>query len=238
MQFIDRFDVILLDMARTFMFDVDRFSATEDFSATYRRLGGNALGSEKVQQLISTVFNAMRTDSLNPYVYDRFPSVRHYLETLPLPDALPGNELDLLEQVFAEHEVGTVPEAYAEVLHRLRKTHRLGVVSDLWSDKELSVAELERADIRALFEVCVFSSDHGHLKPSPYPFLQAIAAFTVERARLLFVGDSLRRDIAGAKAVGLSTVWIKAEQNNPNVPNAQSPIPDLVVQDLRHLLAP
>ncbi len=103
------------------------------------------------------------------------------------------------------------------------------------------MAELERADIRALFEVCVFSSDHGHLKPSPYPFLQAIAAFTVERARLLFVGDSLRRDIAGAKAVGLSTVWIKAEQNNPNVPNvpnAQSPIPDLVVQDLRDLLEP
>jgi hypothetical protein len=31
-RFIDRFDVILLDMARTFMFNVDRFSEEEDFA--------------------------------------------------------------------------------------------------------------------------------------------------------------------------------------------------------------
>jgi len=58
MRFIDRFDVILLDMACTFMFDVDRFSATEDFAATYRQFGGNALGTEKVQQRISIVQEA------------------------------------------------------------------------------------------------------------------------------------------------------------------------------------
>ena len=39
-RFIDGFDIILLDMGSTFMFDVDRFSADEDFGATYRTVGG------------------------------------------------------------------------------------------------------------------------------------------------------------------------------------------------------
>ena len=42
-RFIDKFEVILLDMVRTFMFDADRFSVADDFAATYRRIGGHTL---------------------------------------------------------------------------------------------------------------------------------------------------------------------------------------------------
>ncbi len=39
MRFVDQFHVILLDMANTFMFGVDRFSEDKNFAATYWKAG-------------------------------------------------------------------------------------------------------------------------------------------------------------------------------------------------------
>jgi hypothetical protein len=58
-RFIDQFDIILLDMGYTFMFDVDRFSDTENYGTTYYRLGGTLLSSRQIQEIISTVFDTM-----------------------------------------------------------------------------------------------------------------------------------------------------------------------------------
>jgi FMN phosphatase YigB (HAD superfamily) len=139
-----------------------------------------------------------------------------------------------LEQVFALHEIGTVPDDYAKALHRLRESHRLTVVSDIWSKSDLYFRELERAGIRELFDFISFSSEHGYIKPSPHPFEKAIEAAMVDRSKIVFVGDSFRRDIAGAKAVGLKAIWINADGTETNDGLAK---PDLVVQDLRDLLA-
>jgi len=234
-RFIDKFDVLLLDMGRTFMFDVDRFSDADDFAATYRRIGGSTLSDGEVGRIISTVFDTMLADSRNPNYYDRFPSVLSYLKALPVSQDLPQSEIRLLEYVFALHEIGTVPDTHVEALRRLHETHRLGVVSNIWSKSDLYVKEFKGTGIHELFEVLFFSSDHGRIKPSPSLFLQAIAAFAVDQAKIVFVGDSLKQDIAGAKAVGLSAVWIGADVNNVDIGGTR---PDLVVQDLRELLEP
>lgn len=52
---IDRFEAILLDMGKTFMFNVDHFSEKEDFGATYRQLGGSALNVTEVHPIISAL---------------------------------------------------------------------------------------------------------------------------------------------------------------------------------------
>lgn len=232
-RFIDKFDVILLDMGRTFMFDVDCFSDVEDFGATYRQIGGSALSDSEVRRILSVLFEKMMADSRNPAYYDRFPSIMTYLESVSNSRALPKSEIALLEQVFAMHEIGTVPAAHAEALHRLRETHRLGAVSDIWSKRDLYLQEFTRAGIRDLFSVITFSSDHGHLKPSAHPFSTAIEELDVDRSKIVFVGDSLRRDIAGAKAVGLSAVWIGAGLEGLD---DSHPRPDWVIRDLRDLL--
>ena len=46
MHFINKFDVLLLDVGHTFMLRGYRFFNTEDFAATYRSLGGNLLADE------------------------------------------------------------------------------------------------------------------------------------------------------------------------------------------------
>ena len=56
----------LLDMSHTFMFDVDRFSDTEDYGATYRQIGGNLLSSGEIHRTIAALFDSMLADYEDP----------------------------------------------------------------------------------------------------------------------------------------------------------------------------
>lgn len=64
-------------------------------------------------------------------------------------------------------------------------------------------------------------------------FNKAIEAFGVKREKIVFVGDSLERDISGALSAGLSTVWINTESSHVD---QSFPKPDLVIQDLQYLI--
>ena len=232
-RFIDKFDVILLDMGQTFMFDVDRFSDKENFGATYRQLGGQALGDAEVRRIILSVFERLLTHSRDAAFFNRFPTVVQSLRNFAELKSLDGEELDRIEQVFAMHEIGTVPQTHVAALRQLSETHRLGVISNIWSKSDLYLREFDRAGIRDLFDIIVFSSDQGYIKPSPYLFSKAIALLNVDRTKIVFVGDRLSRDIAGASAVGLSTIWINPSRNDVDSGIAN---PDLVIENLRDLL--
>ncbi|MYE90601.1 HAD family hydrolase [Candidatus Poribacteria bacterium] len=232
-RFIDQFDVVLLDVSHTFMFDVDRFSDTEDYGATYRQIGGNLLSNGEVYRTISALFNSMMADYEDPNCYDSFHPVLSYLKVLPESKPLPVDEIRLLAQVIAMHEVGTIPATHAKALHRLDETHRLGIVSNIWSSSTLYLREFERVGIRNLFDVIIFSSDHRCIKPSPYIFAKAIEAFDVDRSKIVFVGDSLKHDIAGAKAAGLSSVWINTDTSQVDQITLG---PEFIIKDLRDLI--
>jgi HAD superfamily hydrolase (TIGR01509 family) len=175
----------------------------------------------------------MASDARNPSYYEQFPSVVRYIRDIPEAKNLPDSDIALLEEVFAVHEVDRIPDTHAEVLHRLHETHRLGIVSDIWSKTDLYFKELDRAGIRELFEIIIVSSDHGRLKPSQNLFAKAVERFGIERSKIVFVGDSLKRDIAGAKAAGLSAVWIYDGTSQVDDCTAR---PDLVIQNLRNLI--
>ena len=49
------------------------------------------------------------------------------------------------------------------------------------------------------------------MKPSPTLFREAFAAFDVHPSEILFAGDSLKRDVKPAKALGLATAWINRQ---------------------------
>lgn len=233
MRFIDRFDVVLLDMGCTFMFNVDRFDEDDDFGAMYCRAGGNRLQGEEVFEILSAIFHQMIADSKRPEKYDNFSSVVTYLKRHPKSAQLPADEIAILEKVFSEHEAGTVPEAYANALRQLHRTHRLGIVSDIWSHSERFHQELARVSIRELFEAIVFSSDIGIIKPSSKIFQKALETFGVDVSRVVYIGDSLRRDIAGAKSLGMEAIWIQQNQ----VSEKDIPVkPDLIISDLQDVL--
>jgi HAD superfamily hydrolase (TIGR01549 family) len=233
MRFIDRFEVVLLDMGRTFMFDVDRFDQGDDFGATYCRAGGNRLQGEDVFEILSAIFHQMIADSRRPEKYDNFSRVLTYLKRHPKSAQLPADEIAILEKVFSEHEAGTIPEAYANALRQLHRTHRLGIVSDIWSHSERFYQELARAGIRELLEVVVFSSDIGIIKPSPRIFQKALDAFGVDVSKTVYIGDSLRRDVAGAKSLGIAAIWIQQDRISEKYISVK---PDLIISDLQDVL--
>ena len=204
---LDGYSVVLLDMNRTFMFGEDRFGPDEDYAGTYRALGGTLPG-ERVSALVAACYDRLGALYPDPAHHDRFPTVRETMRSLPGARGLGEDEVDRLERTFALHERGRVPDAYAAALHRLAASHRLAVVADIWADKGPWLDELRRAGVFDLFEAAVFSSEVGSVKPSPRPFLVAVEALGARREECVVVGDSARRDVGGAKAAGLSAVWI------------------------------
>jgi putative hydrolase of the HAD superfamily/5'-nucleotidase len=221
MKLLDRFPVLLLDLNGTFMFGEDRFGIGEDFHATYRALGGVRLDSAQVSAGIRGCYEGMLSLYRSPGSFDNFPSLAEGLRRYA---DVPASELHLLEQVFTVHERGLVPPAYAALLRRLSQTHQLGLVSNIWGRKEAWLAEFGRAGISDVFKGMVFSSDSRNIKPSPSLFRLALQSFP-KNSRVLFVGDSLARDIEPAKALGLATAWI-----NPR--GEVSPYADYILPDL------
>jgi putative hydrolase of the HAD superfamily len=230
-RFIDKFEVILLDMGNTFMFGCDRFGENEDYQSTYRQLGGHVLRPEELRFHITDLFERMVRAGRDPARYDDFGDTRRFLEETDSLNLSP-REVELIVEVFARHEVGTVPERQANALHQLSRSHPLGLVSNVWSPSSLFEAELERAGIRHLFAVRVWSSDTLSIKPSPRLFEKALTFFNVPPERVVYVGDNPQRDIIGAKSLGMATVWI---ENKVRPLTPEDPRPDLIITDLTQL---
>lgn len=218
------YPVWLLDMNGTFMFGGDRFGPSEDYGATYAACGGT-LGTDKAQALISACFAYLDARYSDPAYHERFPSVVEALQAITRHTPLPPSEIDTLAHVFARHEVGQILPAYAEALHTFAQQHRLALIADIWADKTLWLRALKRAQVFDCFEVLLFSSDHGCVKPSPVLFEKAMHQMNVEPSACLMIGDSARRDVGGAAAAGIDAVWIGT---GTPPPEALAQIPDML----------
>lgn len=225
MRLLDTFPVLLLDMNGTFMFGADRFGPGEDFHAAYRAVGGHRLSAAEVTRFIRVCYGGMSRDYADPAHYDDFPSLTEGLRRYARP---PARELPLLERVFTLHELGVVPEWSAAVLRRLANTHKLALVANIWAPKQAWLEEFGRAGISGVFQYTVFSSDFRRIKPSPVLYREALRGVGAQPPEALFVGDSLRYDMEGAKRVGLSTAWITTQpQPHPSVDYALSGLQEL-----------
>jgi HAD superfamily hydrolase (TIGR01549 family) len=222
---LDKFPVLLFDMGGTFVFDCDKFGMNEDFYRTYCFVGGKRLSSQEVTHLIRVCFDGMMRDYNNPDCYNNFLTLTEGFQRYAGP---PKDELPFLEKVFAIHEFGTVSKPNAELLCRLARTHRLGLVSNIWSPKQLCLNEFERAGIGKIFSHSVFSSDFRWIKPSPFLFQEALREMKAPTHEILFVGDNIERDMKGAKNVGLATAWVTPLTNrHPSVDYVMSNIQEL-----------
>lgn len=87
--------------------------------------------------------------------------------------------------------------------------------------------------IDALADFTLISGEFGVWKPNRAIFEEALRLGGVEAADALMVGDSLEFDIAGARDVGLRTVWVNRTQPDRLTTD---PEPDHVIHDLAELL--
>ena len=192
------------------MFGGDRFGPDQDYASTYRALGGTGSSGE-VNSAIQSAFDYLAIRYDDPAYHDSFPPVNEALAAVA--GGWPLRERDRLARTFAHHELGRVPSEYAAALRRLARRHRLGLVADIWATRDLWVEELNRAGVLGLFDVLVFSSDNGSVKPSPEPFRRALREMGGTPDDAVMVGDSAHRDGGGAQAAGLSFVLVGADRH-------------------------
>jgi HAD superfamily hydrolase (TIGR01509 family) len=83
----------------------------------------------------------------------------------------------------------------------------LGIVCDVgFTGGELLREFLAREGLLAHFSGWAFSDEIGHYKPAPQIFEAALATLDAQPSGAMHVGDLRRTDIAGAAAIGMTTV--------------------------------
>lgn len=83
----------------------------------------------------------------------------------------------------------------------------LGIVTD--APKLQAYTRLVALGVEGFFGVAVCFEDTGHRKPSQLPFAAAVSKIGFPPEKVLFVGDSLKRDVKGARKFGMKTAWAK-----------------------------
>ncbi len=91
-------------------------------------------------------------------------------------------------------------------LRRLHDHFKLGVVSD--AQRAYFRTELTAAKLAPLVDVTVASGEYGFRKPDPRLFSIALERLGVPPDVAVYVGDSVERDICGARAAGMWAVLL------------------------------
>ena len=136
---------------------------------------------------------------------ERFGRMFEMLELTP-----PGDEQ--LTELLATHMEGVtrsyaLPAGYQKLLRTLRRDFRLAIFSNFdYAPALLNM--LRRQDIEPWFDPIVVSATIGYRKPGRRAFDKALEMVGEDRRRILFVGDSLADDVAGAGAAGLDVAWV------------------------------
>jgi putative hydrolase of the HAD superfamily len=108
----------------------------------------------------------------------------------------------------------TIERYLPSLLNELHKKHKLAVVSNM-SFAKAGPLSLEKFDIAKYFDAVIISGMIGWRKPNPKIFQQALKALNVKAGNAVFVGDSLRADIEGARQLGIRTVFIEDKSKKP-----------------------
>ncbi len=122
------------------------------------------------------------------------------------------------------------PEAQA-VLDQLAPHFTLGLLTN--GIGSMQRRKLEVLNIAQYFRMTVISEEAGFAKPDPRIFQRALNLAGVSPEAAIFVGDTLDLDVAGARAAGVTAVWINRRGREAD---PAQPTPDHVIADLLGLL--
>jgi HAD superfamily hydrolase (TIGR01662 family) len=149
-----------------------------------------------------------------------------------IPDAVLRKAIRDMYAVSQAHwqlEADTLP-----TLQDLRaQGYRLGMISNAGDDQDVQTL-IDKAGIRAYFDIILISAAQGIRKPNPRIFHQALQHWGAPPERAIMVGDTLGADILGAKNAGIYSVWI-TRRASPNQPHQDLIIPDAAVDSLSAL---
>lgn len=124
-----------------------------------------------------------------------------------------------------------------DLLWSLKKTHRLGLLSDGYL--EVQQRKLYALRLTHYFDAIVFSDQWGResWKPSVRPFAEILARLRTEASASIYVGDNPTKDFLGARQIGMFTIWIQRPEGiyASMQPPTANHAPDLTLGSLDEL---
>jgi HAD superfamily hydrolase (TIGR02253 family) len=119
-----------------------------------------------------------------------------------------------------------------DVLNKLKKKGlKLGILSD--APRMQAWIRLVEMNIQKNFDIVVTLDDTGVKKPDQRPFMKAAETLGLRPEEILFVGDSVLRDVEGAKRAGM--VAVLAKYGNFDAQKSKTK-PDYMIDDIEELL--
>jgi putative hydrolase of the HAD superfamily len=133
-------------------------------------------------------------------------------------------------EVYSERKV------YPEVVSVLRSFKdmgaRMGIISNTTNPVFMKEKEMQATGLKPFFEFAIYSSNAPYRKPHPSIFELAMTHLDMNPAEILFVGDDISMDIAGAQGVGMKSAWLN--RGGKNLPVGINP--DYELHSLEDLL--
>jgi len=139
-----------------------------------------------------------------------------------------AEELSLLFAKRRRKLVRLMPDAL-ETLTRLQTGFRLGMLTN--GDPSLQKEKIEAVGIEGFFDVILISGDHNIGKPDPEIFQILLERLEVAPSEAVMVGNSLARDIVGARNAGMHAVWFEV----PGSEEHADVSPDAIIHSLAEL---
>jgi HAD superfamily hydrolase (TIGR01662 family) len=207
------YDAVLFDMGYTLVY----FQPVQEqvVQEALRAVGGER-SVEQIRQAVEVVwgdyYRDAETETFPPTEeYDREVSYRlstGLLAELGLPSDRETWRVyhETLEEAFARPgALRPYPETVEVLDHLQASGYRLGIVSNWsWNLRE----RVAQTGLEGYFEVVWASAYAGCNKPHPCIFRQTLDKMALDPARTVYVGDSYRHDVGGARAAGLDPVLV------------------------------
>jgi putative hydrolase of the HAD superfamily len=152
-------------------------------------------------------------------------------QILKAPAELIKEKIDLLiykgwQPLFKTVELfENVPETLAALRNAGLK---LGLLSDIPPERKL-----EYLGISGIWDAVSCSEYSGALKPHPLSFTKLADEMSLPPEKILYVGNSVSYDVAGASKAGMKTAWISAFPLQ--IPGKKEPKPDFSFSNYRQL---
>jgi putative hydrolase of the HAD superfamily len=122
------------------------------------------------------------------------------------------------------------PRVFPTLIELIKMGLKLAVVSDAPSKE--AYLRLSYLNFLHLFDVVITYDDTFEKKPSPLPFNLALKRLNLNANECLMIGDWAERDVVGAKAVGMKTVFARYGDTF----NTQHPGSDYDIHDISELI--
>ena len=205
--------MVIFDVGRTLL-DYSEFDSLKGVRALMPYISENPhdLTAEEIDQRTSEIFALFEESRKQLFEVPEKTILTLVYDVLGLKFSI---SIDEIESIIWTEDVVKVPIPHAKEL--LDRLHEMGIQTAVISNMDFS-GDLLRQTLNRIFpnnhfQFVIASSDYGVRKPNHYIFDAGITRSNLSPTDIWYVGDKVKVDVEGSRAVGMTPVLYKFERN-------------------------